>query len=97
MEHEKNLILVTWDFTEKSVYAVEHAVQMASMINGEIAVVHIVKKEQEIADAEHKMAAEIKKRFDDPALKFSFIASAIRLNSAIGERINFFLAITYSG
>ena len=48
MEHEKNLIMVTWDFTEKSVYAVEHAVQMSSMLKGEIAVVHIVKKESEI-------------------------------------------------
>lgn len=85
MEHEKNLILVTWDFTEKSVYAVEHAVQMSSMINGEIAVVHIVKKEQEIADAERKMAEEIKKRFNDPALKFLFVVRAGSIFHTIGD------------
>jgi len=85
MEHEKNLIMVTWDFTEKSVYAVEHAVQMSSMIKGEIAVLHIVKKDQEIPDAEKKMADEIRKKFNDPALKFTFIVRAWNIFHTIGE------------
>jgi len=85
MEHEKNLIMVTWDFTEKSIYAVEHAVQMSSMIMGEIAVVHIVKKDQEKEEAEIKMAEEIKKRFSDPTLNFSFIVRSGSIFHTIGE------------
>jgi nucleotide-binding universal stress UspA family protein len=85
MEHEMNLIMVTWDFTEKSVYAVEHAVQMSSMVKGEIAVVHIVKKDQEIADAEKKMKVEVLQKFNDPALKFSFIVRSGSIFHTIGD------------
>jgi nucleotide-binding universal stress UspA family protein len=85
MEHEMNLIMVTWDFTEKSVYAVEHAVQMSSMIKGEIAVVHIVKKDQEIADTEKKMKEEVLKKFNDPSLKFSFIVRSGSIFHTIGD------------
>jgi nucleotide-binding universal stress UspA family protein len=85
MEHEKNLIMVTWDFTEKSVYAVEHAVQMSSMINGEIAVVHIVKKDTEIPEAEKRMAYEVRQKFNDPSLKFSFIVRSGSIFHTIGD------------
>ncbi len=85
MEHEKNLIMVTWDFTEKSVYAVEHAVQMSSMIKGEIAVVHIVKKDTEIPEAEKRMADEVKQKFNDPSLKFSFIVRSGSIFHTIGD------------
>jgi nucleotide-binding universal stress UspA family protein len=85
MEHDKNLIMVTWDFTEKNVYALEHAVQMSSMIKGEIAVVHIVKKDEEIHDAEKRMAEEVKKKFSDPSLKFSFIVRSGSIFHTIGE------------
>lgn len=85
MEQEKNLIMVTWDFTEKSVYAVEHAVQMSSMVMGEIAVVHIVKKDQEIHDAKKRMTEEVKKKFSDPALNFSFVVRTGTIFHTIGE------------
>ena len=85
MEHEMNLIMVTWDFTEKSMYAVEHAVQMSSMIKGEIAVVHIVKKDQEIAETEKKMKQEVLKKFNDPSLKFSFIVRSGSIFHTIGD------------
>jgi nucleotide-binding universal stress UspA family protein len=85
MEQEKYLIMVTWDFTEKNVYAIEHAVQMSSMIKGEIAVVHIVKKEDEIPDAKKRMAEEVKKRFPDPAINFSFVVRSGSIFHTIGE------------
>jgi nucleotide-binding universal stress UspA family protein len=85
MEHEKNLIMVTWDFTEKSVYAVEHAVQMSAMLDGEIAVVHIVKKDLEIPDAEKKMTEEVKRKFNDPSLKFSFVVRVGTIFHTIGD------------
>jgi len=85
MEHEKSLIMVTWDFTEKSVYAVEHAVQMSSMIKGEIAVVHIVKKDDEIGAAEKRMTDEIKKKFSDPSLNFKFVVRSGTIFHTIGN------------
>jgi nucleotide-binding universal stress UspA family protein len=85
MESEKNLIMVTWDFTEKSIYAVEHAILMSQMIKGEIAVIHIVKKEQEIPDAVKKLAEEVKKKFSDPSIKFSFVVRSGSIFHTIGE------------
>jgi nucleotide-binding universal stress UspA family protein len=85
MEHERNLIMVTWDFTEKSMYALEHAVQMSSMLKGEISVVHIVKKETEIHDAEKKMAEEVLRKFKDPSLVFKFIVRTGNIFHTIGE------------
>jgi nucleotide-binding universal stress UspA family protein len=85
MEHEKNLIMVTWDFTEKNVYALEHAVQMSSMVKGEIAVVHIVKKDEEIEEAKKKMTDEVKGKFSDPTLNFSFIVRSGNIFHTIGE------------
>ena len=85
MEHEKNVIMVTWDFTEKSVYAIEHAVQLATGIKGEIAVVHIVKKEDEIPDAKKKMAEEVQKKFSSPDIRFLFITRSGSIFHTIGE------------
>jgi nucleotide-binding universal stress UspA family protein len=85
MENEKNLIMVTWDFTEKNVYAIEHAVQMSSLVKGEIAVVHIVKKEDEIPEAKKRMTEEIKKKFPDPSINFSFVVRSGSIFHTIGE------------
>jgi nucleotide-binding universal stress UspA family protein len=85
MEHEKNLIVVTWDFTEKSMFALEHAVQMSSMLKGEISVVHIVKKASEIRDVERRMTAEVKGKFTDPSLVFHFIVRTGNIFHTIGE------------
>jgi nucleotide-binding universal stress UspA family protein len=85
MEHERNLIMATWDFTEKSIYALEHAVQMSKKINGVIAVVHIVKKESEIKEAESKMTDEVLQKFKDPDLKFSFVVREGSIFHTIGD------------
>lgn len=52
---EKNKILVTWDFTELSEYALAHANRFASITNNEIALIHIVKKSKEIEEATKKL------------------------------------------
>jgi len=85
MENEKNLIMVTWDFTEKNVYAIEHAIQMTSLTKGEIAAVHIVKKEDEIPDAKKRMAEAIRKRFPDPGINFNFVVRSGSIFHTIGE------------
>lgn len=85
MENEKNLIMVTWDFTEKNVYAIEHAIKMNSILKGEIAAVHIVKKEDEIPAAKKRMADEIRKKFPDPGINFSFVVRSGSIFHTIGE------------
>ncbi|HEX2395015.1 MAG TPA: universal stress protein [Bacteroidales bacterium] len=85
MENEKNLIMVTWDFTEKNVYAIEHAIKMNSFLKGEIAAVHIVKKEDEIPQAKKRMADEIRKKFPDPGINFSFVVRSGSIFHTIGE------------
>lgn len=85
MENEKNQILVTWDFTEKNVYAIEHAIKMNSILKGEIAAVHIVKKEDEIPAAKKRMADEIRKKFPDPGINFNFVVRSGSIFHTIGE------------
>ncbi len=55
MEQEKNVILVTWDFTEKSEFALEHAINASKKLHHTIGLVHIVKKENEIKPAEDRI------------------------------------------
>lgn len=50
-------ILVTWDFTEKSGYALEHGVSLAKQLKTEVTLIHIVKKDKEIDAAQVKMDA----------------------------------------
>jgi nucleotide-binding universal stress UspA family protein len=55
MDQTKHLILVTWDFTEKSEYALEHALQTSRRLKYPIGLVHIVKKNTEIKAAEERI------------------------------------------
>ncbi len=63
MEQEKKLILVTWDFTEKSEFALEHAVNIANALAYEIGLIHIVKKETEIPALEKELENVMKTKF----------------------------------
>ncbi len=55
MEQLKYLILVTWDFTEKCEFALEHAIQAAKSLKNPIGLIHIVKNKNEIAAAEERI------------------------------------------
>lgn len=77
--------MVTWDFTEKSMYALQHAIQLTSVLKGEISVVHIVKKDTEIKEAEKRMADEVRNAFKDPSLVFRFIVRTGNIFHTIGE------------
>lgn len=63
MEQEKNIILVTWDFTEKSVDALEHAILASKELKRPIGLVHIVKKESEIKVAEERIQGVISSQY----------------------------------
>ncbi len=55
MEENNKIILVTWDFTEKSECALEHAILASHHLKQPIGLVHIVKKESEIQQAEERI------------------------------------------
>jgi len=56
-DKEKQTIIIPWDFTKVAHWALEHAVNFASVTNAEIHLVHIVKKLKEAGDAEQKLKA----------------------------------------
>ncbi len=53
-EKVKKPILVTWDFTDKSHYALEHGVNLNRDLKTEVHLLHIVKKAKEIDEAKGK-------------------------------------------
>lgn len=52
---DKNVILVTWDFTEKSEYALEHAFAAAKTLRCGITLLNITKKESDIKAVEQRL------------------------------------------
>ncbi len=58
-----DLILVTWDFTEKSVFALEHAINLGKHIRHDIAIIHVVKKDSEIEKTKKQISDEIMEKF----------------------------------
>jgi len=65
MEQEQNYILVTWDFTEKSRCALEHAILASKVLKHSIGLVHIVKKESDIGKAESRINEDIARKYPD--------------------------------
>lgn len=65
MPQEQNYILVTWDFTEKSQFALEHAIPASKQLKSTIGLVHIVKKASEVSVAENRIKEEIAKKYPD--------------------------------
>ena len=63
MEQIKNVILVTWDFTEKSEFALEHAINASKRLHHPIGLVHIVKKENEISVAEERIKGILSEKY----------------------------------
>lgn len=64
-----DLILVTWDFTDKSYIALEHAINIAKNIRHDIAIIHVVKKESEVSLAKKQIADAVKKYFENISVK----------------------------
>ncbi|HEC41905.1 MAG TPA: universal stress protein [Bacteroides sp.] len=66
-EKVKKPILVTWDFTKRSGYALEHGINLAQHLNTTVTLIHIVKKDNEIDEAQVKMdalAEETQKKYN---------------------------------
>ncbi len=85
MEQEKHLIMVTWDFTEKSLFALKHAVNISHILKCEVALLHVVKKESEIADTVKKMEEAVINEFKDTSVHFRYIAREGSIFHTIGD------------
>ncbi len=88
MEQEKNIILVTWDFSEKSEYALEHAILAAKRIKHDIGLVHIVKKDSEAKSAEERILGAISEKFPQLEQKPQIIIRHGNIFSTITDLAN---------
>ncbi|MDA3865408.1 MAG: universal stress protein [Salinivirgaceae bacterium] len=61
MERSLHKTLVTWDFSEKSQFAVAHAVKLSRQLGTQIELLHVVKKDSEIQDALTQLEEEATK------------------------------------
>ncbi|MBN1250498.1 MAG: universal stress protein [Bacteroidales bacterium] len=84
IENMKNPILVTWDFSEVAKYALQHALQFIDIVEGDIYLLHIAKKEKDIPDVEK----ELKKVVEETYLKYN-----VKINTLV-QTGNIFKTIT---
>ena len=82
---EKNVILVTWDFTEKSEFALEHALRASKIIRCGITLLHIAKKESEIKASEERLHGVIADNYSDRDTKIEALVKSGTIFSTIGE------------
>jgi len=52
---KRKIIMVPWDFSEKAEFALEHAIRLGKILNTDIELIHIVKKEKELEDATNRL------------------------------------------
>ncbi|MBN1119312.1 MAG: universal stress protein [Bacteroidales bacterium] len=82
---ERNVILVTWDFTEKSEFAYENAVLAASNLRSDIIFLHIAKKESEVKSLEERLNGVIAEKYADRTPKPKAFVKVGSIFTAIGE------------
>lgn len=82
---EKNVILVTWDFTEKSEFALEHAFIAAKSLKAGITLLHIVKKDTEIRSFEERLHGVISDHYSKREIKPVALVKEGNIFSTIGE------------
>ena len=81
----KNSILVTWDFTKVSEYALEHAIRISKIVENPIALIHIVKKKEEAEEAYAKMSAIIDELKKKHKVELQVIVKEGNIFSTIGK------------
>jgi nucleotide-binding universal stress UspA family protein len=59
MDPDKKTIMVTWDFTEKSFYALEHAIRISNIVKNNILLFHIVQDQSELEEARKKLEQSV--------------------------------------
>lgn len=82
---EKSMILVTWDFTEKSEYALEHAFLAAKSLKASITLLHIAKKESEVHSFNERLHGVISDHYSKREVIPSAVVKVGTIFTTIGE------------
>lgn len=88
MDKNKNIVLVTWDFTEKSEFAVSQAIEVAKRFNGRVGLIHIVKKDSEIQPTEDKIRAYLSEKMPHLETQPDLFVKAGNIFTTISESAN---------
>ena len=87
-------IIIPWDFSEPAEYALQHAEKMAKIVECNILLQHIVKKESEIEKATEKLEATVLEQEEKYGIKPKFIVREgsifTDINKIIDEENAFF-------
>lgn len=68
MDQEKKTIMITWDFTEKSYFALEHAIRISNIVKNNLLLFHIVSTEEEVDEAKKRLdqaVLDIKEKYNE--------------------------------
>ena len=81
-------ILVATDFSEVASYAIEHAVKFSRILEKEITLLHIIKKETEYDEANSYMKSQVEDTFHKFGVKVQAIIREGSIFTTIGEVAN---------
>jgi nucleotide-binding universal stress UspA family protein len=81
-------ILVPWDFSQVAEYALLHAIEYAKVTNDPIALVHVVKKDKEIPEAQQKIDVIIKKYNAEYGISLNSIVREGSIFTSISEIVD---------
>jgi len=82
---KKQTILVPFDFTQVTGYALEHAVKVCKTVDNDVTLLHIVKEESEVAEAQKKLHHVADEAFTKFFIKPATIVRVGSIFSTIGE------------
>jgi nucleotide-binding universal stress UspA family protein len=85
MDSNKKSILVTWDFTLVSEYALEHAIRISKIVDNNIALIHIIKKKSDAEEAIQKMTTTAEKIHAEHNIKPTIIVKEGTIFTTIGK------------
>ena len=88
MDSPKQTILVPTDFTPVAEYAIEHAVKFSRLLNKEILLLHIIKKESEYQEATQAIQAIAEATFKKTGLRPHVMVREGSIFTTIGEVSN---------
>ncbi|MFO8235089.1 MAG: universal stress protein [Bacteroidales bacterium] len=82
---EKDTILVPWDFTQITEYALQHAIKISTHLKNRIQLIHIVKSEKQIKEAEEELKKDIERLSKEYQIDLEPIVSAGSLFNEISK------------
>ena len=88
MDSQKQTILVPTDFTPVAGYAVAHAVKFSKILRKEITLLHIIRKDADLHEAEQKITAQAEETFVTYRVKPHTLIREGTIFSTIGEVAN---------